>query len=311
MEFPEVEETEVPELPEIEDIELAEPIELDDEIANENINDADVKTEISDTVIDMDELDKLSEQIKDEENEELEQEESKEEEEVVTPKNIKRRPSKVKKVFIALSGVGVSAGSFAFGPAGPGVLMTTASISKVAVKRGLKKNEERENRLNELLSHMEFYEKEIKSDISNEEKEDIKVKFKDAINEAKAIEDRLRPDLSSEKYNGPKITKETFKGPEKVKAIVDVKDNLKAKVNKLKAYLGSNDGLKDINLFLNAVLISSVGFCLHEGIISLINLNNTNTPVDGIAGRILDNPDAVRFLEKVDRMRRWGFNNGR
>ena len=31
-------------------------------IANENINDADVKTEISDTVIDMDELDKLSEQ---------------------------------------------------------------------------------------------------------------------------------------------------------------------------------------------------------------------------------------------------------
>lgn len=236
------------------------------------------------------------------------------EEAVVKPKNVKNKSMLAKKAIAVVLGTSVAGLSNNLLVVGPIGTFVVAGAGKIIVKRSIKKNEERENRLHEieddLLVEYESYNnssdemlaeefseieqdqqlKNVSDDVMTEEE---KRKFEDLNREAQELRERLNPNLKDEKY----------KGPAKVKSFADAKDKLKAKVAKLKAYIGSKEGLELVNTFLNSVIISEVGFCVNSDLISLINLNNTNTPVTGIAGKILDNPDAVHFLEKVDRIR--------
>jgi len=299
-------------------VDIPEAMNLDEEEV-ENLPDLSSDDENIETVVDISEF--INENLKNDNNNEktsvddlsdneINNEESKnkknEDDKILEPKNIKKRPSKVRKAIALAAGAGVSSGSMIFGPVSPGVVMVAASVSKVAVKKALKKNEERENRINELLDDLEQYKDEINAGLIEEEKNEMKEKFSDALEEVKMLEEKLRPDLDDEKYNGPKISKEIFKGPQKVKAIVEVKDKLKAKISKFKAYLGSTEGLKEVNLFLNAALITSAGLSIHNGLTTLINLNKMEIEVGGLAGEILSNPTATQFLEGVDKARRMG-----
>lgn len=216
-----------------------------------------------------------------------------EDEEVVTPTKVRKLPLKARRVLFSLAGTAIGGGiATSTGIAGSVITLTVAGLGKIVVKKALNKNEDRENRLKEIEDNIKHFipEDENTEDYFDQMTEEEKLEFEALTKEAHELSERLQPNYKDERYMGPA----------KVKSFTDAKEKLNAKVNKLKAYLGSNDGLKEINTFLNAAIVSSVTFGTLRGVITMLDYAHTGVEAGSLVGKILENPGAVEVLKDAN-----------
>lgn len=212
------------------------------------------------------------------------------EEEVLTPTKVRKMPLKARRILFGLAGA-VIGGSVSVAGYGA-IALTVAGLGKIVVKIALDKNGKIENRLKEIEDNIKDFvpEDENPEDYFDQMTEEEKLEFEALTKEANELSERLQPNYKDERYMGPA----------KVKSFADAKEKLKAKVNKVKAYLGSNDGLKEINTFLNAAAISSVTFGTLRGVITMLDYAHTGVEAGGLVGKILENPNAVEVLKDAN-----------